>query len=343
MRRMYHHLVAELPSAISRPNAAFMHFLEDWQTIIAAIEHWLAGGDPYGAYRNISGQLMHAGAFAYPPPTLLLGAPLVFLPWWLSGLLMLLVSVVGFEYWARRASGRIALPWLLLWLPFCQGLWIGQITLIILVSMVFAERAYHDQHDWRGGAFLALALIKPQHTFLAVGWLLFLALRERRWRFIGVFGGLSLALWGGIALISGPAIYTQWLDGLRAYGPNLPNRPLLFPPFGPILGLLAIWLWHKHGRGDVWGLLLLLNTLLFPLSVVYVATAVAFVVIRWRQSWVWHPLALSWVLPFFMHERTPDTIAALTQAIIATGLLAGILPGIIRRTREDRDLPSPLS
>jgi hypothetical protein len=103
----------------------------------------------------------------------------------------------------------------------------------------------------------------------------------------------------------------------------------LFPPFGPVLGVLAVLLWWRSGRGDIWGMLLLLNTLLFPLSVVYVAVAIAFVVIRWRPDWQWYPLALSWCIPAFaVFQRTPDTIAALTQAITATGLLAGLCPAI---------------
>jgi uncharacterized membrane protein len=59
-------------------------------------------------------------------------------------------------------------------------------------------------------------------------------------------------------------------------------------------------------------------------------SVIAFVVIRWRRDWPWYPLALSWLLPvaFPLVIRTPDSIAALTQAIVITGLLAGLLPQI---------------
>ena len=304
-------------------------FLYDWQTLMAAIQHWLAGGDPYGTYLNYHGLQMHAGAFAYPPPSLLLGAPLALLPWQVSGLLVQLVSAIGFEYWVRRTSGRIGLLWLLLWLPLCQGVWIGQTTLLSLVGLALAEMAYKDQRDRRAGVLLALALIKPQAILLPAAWLLIVALQQRRWRMLAAFALVSAALWGGITLVSGPSIYTLWLAGLRQYGPNLPNRPLLFPPFGPALGLLAAALWWRLGRGDIWATLLLLNTLLYPLSVVYVAVAIAFVVVRWRPDWRWYPLALSWCIPaFVVIERTPQMIAALTQAIVATGLLAGLCPAI---------------
>jgi hypothetical protein len=66
---------------------------------------------------------------------------------------------------------------------------------------------------------------------------------------------------------------------------------------------------------------------------------VSAVVIRWNPRWAWYPLALSWIIPvvFPMVIRTPDTIAAMTQSIIATGLLAGLLPGIPWRRRMMND------
>lgn len=302
-------------------------FLSDWQIVIGAIQFWLNGGNPYGPYPSYRGVMYLPGAFAYPPPALLLGTPVALLPWWLSGVLMLVLSAWGFELWARRTSHRLSLPWLILWLPLAQGLLIGQLTLIALVGLALAELTYVERRDRLAGILLALALIKPQTAILPAAYLLIDALLHRRWTMLAWFGLLSGVLWGGAALIGGVTIYAQWLDGLRNYGPNLPNRPLLFPPFGPLLALLAIILWWRYGRNDVWGLLLLLNTLIYPLSVVYVAVGIAFVVIRWRPAGPWYPLALSWLLPFVLIiARTPDGIASLTQAIVATGLLAGVCP-----------------
>ncbi|NJO84513.1 MAG: hypothetical protein HC828_18240, partial [Blastochloris sp.] len=116
------------------------------------------------------------------------------------------------------------------------------------------------------------------------------ALHERRWRVLLSFGAVMVVLWGGTLLIGGPAIYRTWLAAIGGYDDYLPNRPLLFPPFGPLLGLLAAAFWWRAGRHDLWGALLLLNTLVYPLSVVYVAVGVAFVVARWRTDWPWYPL-----------------------------------------------------
>jgi hypothetical protein len=76
--------------------------------------------------------------------------------------------------------------------------------------------------------------------------------------------------------------------------------------------------------------------------VIYIAVGVAFVVIRWRADWPWYPLILSWLLPalYLLPERTPETIAALTQGIVATGLLVGLLPRIPLRLGR-RAAPAP--
>jgi hypothetical protein len=306
-----------------------MPFFVDWQLVVAAVRFWMAGGDPYGPFPRLNGEITFVGAFAYPPPVLLLGVPLALLHPWLSGLLVMGLAVVGFEVWAcHSGNGRSALIWLPLWLPLAQGLWIGQLTLISLVGLALAELASRQRRDRLAGALLALALLKPQTVLLPVAWLLFVALRERRWGLLTSFAALSAALWLAPLLVAGPQIYAQWLVGLDGYDQFLPNRPLLFPPFGPLLGAMALLLWHRHGRSDLFGLAMLLNTLAYPLSVIYVAAAVALVVIRWNPHWAWYPLVLSWLIPmlFPLVVRTPDTIAGLTQAIIASGLLAGLLP-----------------
>lgn len=306
-------------------------FFIDWQLIIAAVRFWLAGGDPYGPFPRLNGEMTFVGAFAYPPPVLLLGVPLAFLPPWLTGLILIGLEVVGFAVCARDTTPLLnALFWLVLWLPLAQGLWIGQLTLLSIIGLVLADRAIRQRRDGLAGLLLALALLKPQTVIIPIAWLLFVALRERRWRIVISFGSISVLLWCAPLLIAGPQIYTQWLVGLDGYDQFLPNRSLLFPPFGPILGAMAVLLWHRHGRNDIFGLTLLLNTLIYPLSVIYVAIAVAFVVIRWNPRWAWYPLILSWLIPMFFPPavRTPDSIAALTQSIIATGLLAGLLPPI---------------
>jgi hypothetical protein len=326
----------------------------DWRSLMVGIQLWLTGGNPYGSYPHpvFPGTMVHIGWYAYPPPTLFLATPLAIIPWPISSAIMLLASIMAFERWVRQRSGRVGLPWLILWLPFTQGIWIGQTTLLALVGLLWAEHAAEEGRDVRAAFLLVLALLKPQVGALPAAWLLFDAVLSKRWRLVGTFVAIFTALWGGTALVLGPQIYAKWLAGLGGYTAAIPDRPLLFLPLGPILGAMALLLWRRHGRGDPFGLALLVNTLIYPLSVIYIAIAIAAVVIRWNPRWPWYPLLLSWIIPMMtplavrsiivaggggflaklipmidpLMARTPDTIAGLTQAIIATGLLAGLLP-----------------
>jgi hypothetical protein len=176
---------------------------------------------------------------------------------------------------------------------------------------------------------LALALIKPQAVALPAAWLLIMAFRGRRIRMLIAFGVLVAALWGGVALTGGPTIYRSWFTGLTYYGPDLPRRPLIFPPFGLIVVLLAGLLWWRAGHRDTWGTLLLLNALTFPFTIAYATIAIAFVVIRWRPNWCWYPLLLSWCIPALVSvPRTLDGLTMITQVVAVPGLLAGLCPPI---------------
>jgi hypothetical protein len=308
----------------------------DWYALVGALTHWLAGGDPYGPYPTPNGTLFEAGYYAYPPPSLLLAAPLTLLPWWLSGLLVQAVAIVALERWVRRDTGRSVLPWLLLWPPLIQGLLIGQTTLIALAALLHAELAFRERRDRAAGLLLALALLKPQVGLLAVACLLLMALRARRWRFLAGCAGASAVLWGGAAVVLGPAIYAQWLAGLQAYSAALPDRPMLFPPLGPLLLLAALLLWRRGRRADPFALALLAGTLAYPLSVLYILSPMAFALMRLRPTWQPWALALAWAAPLLLARLPPgpDALIASVQAMAALTMLAALLPPLSRLSRH---------
>lgn len=309
-----------------------VQIFNDWQALMGAILHWFNGGDPYGAYTSSNGLSYDAGYFAYPPPALLLAAPFALLPWWLSGLILQAIAVLGFERWAYRSSGRSALIWVLIFPPLLQGLQIGQTTLIALVALMFAELNFRERRDWRAGTLLALALLKPQVGALAIAYLLFEALRTRRWQLLGSFTLASAVLWISAAVVAGPQIYAQWFAGLGAYQAALPDRPMIFLPLGPLVLLAAAALWRRSDR-DYFGLALLVNTLIYPLSVIYIVSALAFLVIRWRRDWELWPLALPWLAPviFSRLPASADMRIAMIQTIVICALLVGLLPPLRRQ------------
>ncbi len=304
----------------------------DWRLLMAGIQLWLSGGNPYGQYPHpvAEGVIVHVGAYAYPPPTLILFTPLALLPWPISSMLMLMFSIVPFDRWCRKTTQRSALPWVLAWLPFAQGIWVGQTTLLVLAALIWAEQANQERRFTWAGLLLALALLKPQVGILPIAWLLVAALWKRQWRLPLSFALFSALFWGSMLLISGPQIYIQWYTALTGYQDFLPNRPLIFPPLGPLVGAVALYVWYRRGRGDWFGVALLLNTLLYPLSVIYAISALAVVIIRWNPRWAWYPIILSWFLARYVMVPliSPDHVAGNVQAIVIASLLAIVLPQI---------------
>jgi hypothetical protein len=304
-----------------------MKFLNDWGVIITGILRWLAGLNPYVISANDPAHLSFNDTFAYPPPMLWIATPLTWLPIMVSGCLMLLVSVAGFEIWSKHISRKSILLLSLLWLPLAQGIMLGQITLLFLVLLVFAELAFQKQRNYTAGILLAFTVLKPQVAFLPILYLLGLAVWQRRWKTVGSFAATSIILWGIAFVLGGFTIYVEWVKNLPNYSPNLPHWALISKPIGLSILILSIILWWQHGRTDIWGSLLLLNTLLLPLSIPYAISGIIFVVIRWKKSWCLTILALSWLIPGWLGgARNFDSMYNQTLAIAITGILAGLLP-----------------
>ncbi|EFO79193.1 hypothetical protein OSCT_2939 [Oscillochloris trichoides DG-6] len=303
----------------------------DWRTLLVIIQIWFAGGNPYGSFPDPIhvGHTIPPGWHAYPPPALFVIAPFALLPWPISTILMLSLSFIPFEHWSRRYYQRTTLPWMLLWFPLFHGIILGQTTLLVLVALLWAERDLHERRDLRAGVLLALLLLKPQVGLLPLIWLLGTALWQRRWSVHATFLLTSLILWGGTALLFGPQIYAQWWVAFDAYSSKLATRPLIALPFGPILGVLALLFWYRYGRSDIFGLALLINTLIYPLSVIYMSTPLAAIIIRWNPRWNGAPLILSWLVLFlFLPLSQDDMIAARVQLITMMALVAALLPQI---------------
>lgn len=305
----------------------------DWRILMICIQMWLAGGNPYGAFPNPlePDKMIVVGWQAYPPAALFIALPFAIIPWPISSILILFLSMASLNQWTRHTAQRSALGWFVVWLPLAQGIWLGQTTLLALVALLWAEQAAVKQRDTRAGLLLALALLKPQVGFLPIAWLLAESLWQRRWRLPLSFFAFTLLLWGGALIVTGPQIYTQWFAALNSYNDYLINQPLIFPPLGPLLVPLAGLVWYRYGRRDFFMLALLINTLIYPLYVLYTVTAIAVVVIRWNPRWPWYPLLLSWPITIFFFKspwNIPDVMAINNQLVVATALLAILLPQI---------------
>jgi glycosyl transferase family 87 len=146
----------------------------------------------------------------YPPLTLPLFGALTALPnvavhaGWLA-------MSAGLALVALRAFG---LPWrwavaALLWRPFAEGLWVGNVAVPLLAAFALAPRA---------GALLAVPGLFKVYASIPAAWLI----RERRWRDATI--GIAVVMIAVVATLPlvGVDAWRAWLAGLAWWEASIP-------------------------------------------------------------------------------------------------------------------------
>jgi hypothetical protein len=223
--------------------------LRDLRLYLAAADDLLAGVSPYQSSvvtQPLGDQSLYP--FLYPPPVLPLFAALSTLPWILGASAFIGAVVVAGAVSLRLLRVRwVWLPIFLLWPPFFEGVWAGNVAVPGLLFLAAAV----SSRDW--AAALAVGpLLKPQAVIPAL-WLL----RERLWRQLLI--GVAIA--AGISLVTLPIVgiesWFDWLDGLRAFQQSQVALPALYGlalpqvvPYAAFLGIAAAVIgWALAARG----------------------------------------------------------------------------------------------
>ena len=148
--------------------------------------------------------------FNYPPLTLPLLGALAGLPRWVVHVGWLALSA-GLALAALRAFG---LPWrwaipALLWRPFAEGLWVGNVSVPLLAAVALAPRA---------GALIVVPGLFKVYAAIPAAWLL----RERRWR--DAVLGATVVLGAVLATLPfvGLDAWRAWLGGLAWWDASIP-------------------------------------------------------------------------------------------------------------------------
>jgi hypothetical protein len=207
--------------------------MRDLRLYLLAGRHFLDGGQPYATTLMTSLPSDSADLpFLYPPMTLPFFGVLAALP---EGPVILawLAASLGASVLALRAFGVRWwwIPVLLLWPPFFEGLWVGNVAVPALLLFAVGPRL---------AAALPLgALFKLQSAVPSL-WLV----RERRWSSLAVGVGLLV----GLAVVTLPFVglesWRAWVEALRLFQAFEGAVPGLYgaalPRYLPYAAYLAI-------------------------------------------------------------------------------------------------------
>jgi len=202
------YLILEFPAGI------------DFEIPLRAASRWVAGGEPYPP----SAMLVTGGPdlpFLYPPYLLPFLAPIAGLPRdFVTGLWLILCVAVGVWTCRRLSIPWLAVPCVLAWPPFSEGLITGNVQILSFAAFVALlyepadgrarYRMFLPSHDALNGLLAAAVGVLKVAQMLPV---LYLLRRRRRAALIGVaaLAGLTIAL----LPLTGVSVYGDWLAQLR--------------------------------------------------------------------------------------------------------------------------------
>jgi hypothetical protein len=274
--------------------------------------------------------------FACIFPLALMPLWLARLAWFLSQLLLLILSADWFWRASGGASSGRAAAWVLSvgFVPAVIALNIGQTSVMVLAGMCLFLAALRREKDFLAGAATFLIALKPQVLFLF--WIVFLfwIFRDRRWKLLaGAFFGLVVPTL--FSFLLNPPIYGYYLQALDSeYGPlrwKTATLGTLLRIMSPSAGgwiqflpavagvFLATLLWWRQRRGFDW------EACLIPIALLSTVTAAY----CWTFDWVvLLPAAISIFVAF---ERAPRRhFACLAVLVLAEGLVVLTIRNVAR-------------
>lgn len=175
--------------------------------------------------------------FVYPAHLIFLLGPATVLPWWLVRLLFSLLAPPAIAatlwIWLRVLGLRLG-PWqkialYVLTLGSWPAIWAYQQTQpTILISLLIALGVllFRQGRDFWSGLMVALATTKPNLVGLVALWLAYLALRDRRWKWIASAVLWTAALAAATELVV-PGWISEWLRTVRTYAHDPQKQSLL--------------------------------------------------------------------------------------------------------------------
>jgi alpha-1,2-mannosyltransferase len=345
------------------------------------VEFWSAsnltlGRTPASAYKQsslwaaeraaVASKTLAFTPFPYPPPCLLMIAPLASLPYLWSLAVWSAVGLLLYLWVLRRITHDATdSVWLTLAFPGAViNLMNGQngfITLALLGSGVL----YLEQSPILAGVLFGISSYKPQFVTLVP---LFLIV-TRRWRTLAVFGLSVVLLYGASLVAFGGRTWTAFLSSLtytqtvvleqggtgwaktqsifgaaRMSGLGIEGSYLLHGLVAVAAVAVASWIWRHTDNIALQGSALITAALLFtphlmPYDLVQLSLPIAWLAVDGLRSdflpWDKNLLALSWVYPLLTVQVAQYGVALGWAVPLMLLLLA------LRRVRYEGAILSP--
>ncbi len=308
-------------------------FTQDFKIYAAAAQAALNGSSAYFPYAIGSSFVYHPVVLSFLSPVVALGGETAYAVWTIasSAAYVVLVALI-----AKRRGGGIAVL-LILFAPFLEQLYIGQINSFVALAMVASWELAASGRDEYAGAALAVATVLK----VSPGLLIIYFIARRRWRVLwGMlatlllltlvsvlqFGLQPLSDFITVTLKTGEAFQLSIENlGLLALMGRLgvPSAPLIHRYL--LLGLLSLLTWSAWRRASAFTFALFILVILefSPLvwlhHFVFVAAILVFIPMRTRL------LRLTYVALFLIQAERLLTGTQLNGVFctFAVGLLMG--------------------
>ncbi len=237
----------------------------DLTAYLAAADVYWEGGNPYGSELRRSEH--YAGyPYVYPPATLVLLRPLVWLPAPIASGLATLASGGLLAWSTERLHRRFALPVPLAPLvlatlffgPVTADLLAGNLAVAMLAANIAVAELLGEADALSPGRFAGLAALGLILSF-KVMWLIpaaVLVVADGRWRAAAAFTAGAVAMFGGSLLVDpGLGPWLARLDWLRRAFPESFDLLSLAPRVYPVAVVAAgtlIWACRRRSTDLVW-------------------------------------------------------------------------------------------
>ncbi len=323
-----------------RTDPAGNHF--DFPIFWAAWRMVVAGATPYdptsyAAVLGVAGWLEYMApapwALVWVAPFGVLGASEAFLAWRTTSFVLLVASVfLAWPLFSRSRIGRGSLLAALVFAPAFFAIYVGQLALVLALSVIVALRLYRADAPLLAGASLSVVLVKPQLVYLVLFLIGIRTLTDRRVRAVAVGMVLGLAAQMVIGSLARPGLIVEWLSWVTSDAPpsylvtpTIPAviRLVVYLTTGavtsipwvvvPALTLVAATVWSvRHRDASFEGVILMA----LPLSLLTTPHAMLY-----DQSLllVCHVLMLA---AYANHRRPRQTVGVLAVQLVYVALLA---------------------